>query len=339
MQRREGDPRRPLPLFYLPLQFGWVAVGPWAVAVAAAAAARGSAWAAAFVVAVLALTLDPLPSYSPRFRHHPAFDTWRRYHRVRLLTPALPYLLDAERAAGGDGGGADGRPPPHLPSPAVIAHYPHGVFPTGSFLSAPLCGDPATGLPSDTVAAVASVLLRLPVVRQVLAAYGCVPATRGALEAALARGASVGVLPEGVAGVFARATPTVERVQTRHRGYIKLALRSAATQILPVLVLGQSRALTFAGSARLSRALRASVGVWWGRWGLPCLPRPVDVVLIVCPPVRVGTIAAPTQADVDGVFERVADRLRAAFAAHAAAVPGYAGTRLEFVDAEGRVTE
>ena len=42
---------------------------------------------------------------------------------------------------------------------------------------------------------------------------------------------------------------------------------------------------------------------------------------------------------MDGVFERVADRLRAAFAAHAAAVPGYAGTRLEFVDAEGRVTE
>lgn len=176
---------------------------------AAVCAARGSAMAAAFLVAVLALAAAPLPAYSPRFRHHPVFDAWRRYHRLRLLTPPLPYME---------------------PGAAVVAHYPHGVFPTGSFLSAPLCGDPATGVP-DTVASVASVMLRLPVVRQVLAAYGCVPATRGALEAVLARGVSVGVLPEGVAGVFARSTPAVERLQTAHRGYVKLALRSTATQV------------------------------------------------------------------------------------------------------------
>jgi len=63
----------------------------------------------------------------PAFRDWRVFDTWRRYHRMRLIVPPLPYL-------------EPGRP--HL-----FVHWPHATFPMGAWLSMPLCGVPETGAP------------------------------------------------------------------------------------------------------------------------------------------------------------------------------------------------
>lgn len=288
----------------------WAALGPPATCVAAwLAVTRRSPWASTWLALVVALTLAPLPPEWPAFRDARCWDAVRRYFSLRLVTPPLPYL-------------------PHGCN-AVFAHYPHSVFPWGSLSTRALSGKPGTGLPAPIRPAVATALLRTPVLRQVLAWLGCIAATRPCLDAALARGESVGLTPEGIAGIFAGSTRARERLLTRHRGFVKLALR-AGVPIVPIYIMGQSRALSFAGSKRLSRRLRASVGVWWGRWRLPFLPRKVPMVALVCAPIFVQRIADPTQADIDATFDKVAAEIKAAFDAAKGAVEGWGGTVLVF---------
>ena len=53
------------------------------------------------------------------------WDAWRRYFRLRVVTPPLPYLDPAK--------------------PVLFAHFPHATFPMGSWLSLALCDAPETG--------------------------------------------------------------------------------------------------------------------------------------------------------------------------------------------------
>ena len=289
----------------------WTAVGPPVTFLALhAALAHASPWATAWLTLILTLTLAPTGREWPAFRDARVWDAVRRYFQLRLLTPPLPYLAPGERA--------------------VFAHYPHSVFPWGSVATRGLPEtEPRSGLPKRIRPAVATVLLHTPVLRHVLAWLGCIPATRAAMEAALAGGESVGATPEGIAGIFAGSTRERERVLTSHRGFVKLALRSGVP-IVPIFILGQSRALSFAGSKRLSRRVRASIGVWWGRWGLPFLPRKVAMVALVCAPIKVVQDANPSQAVIDATFDRVASEMKTAFDAAKGAVPGWESTQLVF---------
>ena len=230
---------------------------------------------------------------------------------LRLVTPPLPYLPPAQ--------------------PAIFAFCPHSVLPLGAVCARGLCGRPGSGLPSSVRPVVASVMFCLPVLRQVMAWLGAVPATRAAMEKALSSGESIAVTPEGLSGIFAGSTHARERVLTRHRGFCKLALRHGVP-IVPIFVLGQSRTLSFFGSRALSRRLRASVGVWWGAAGLPFVPRRVPMVAVVCRPVAAARREAPTQAEIDGVFERVVAELKEAFDGAKGGVAGYEETELVFVD-------
>ena len=109
-----------------------------------------------------------------------------------------------------------------------------------------------------------------------------------------------------------RAAVVEERIFTKHKGYIKLALRTGAG-IVPVYALGQSRVLSFLGLHSLSRRLRLSLGIWFGRFGLPCLPRKEEIVIVVCPPIDVGEPRSePTQEEIDAVFDKVAASLKRA---------------------------
>ena len=130
------------------------------------------------------------------------------------------------------------------------------------------------------------------------------------------------------------ATPTTreERIFTKHKGYIKLALRTGSS-ILPVYALGQSRVLSFWGFPQLSRRLRVSLGLWWGRFGLPCLPRKEDIVMVVCPPIDVGEARSePTQQEIDAVFEKVARSLKKAHDETKAGVEGWERSEMVFCE-------
>ncbi len=314
--------------------FGWVFAGPWLTlgAVLLTLNTGGAHPAsAAFLAGLAAIWVAPLRTDGsaawPAFRDSPVWDAWRRYFGMTLVTP------DGE-----EGGGGGGDTPPPL-GPHIIAQFPHGVFPIGSFLT-PL-GRVAC-LPAGTVGAIATVLFHLPLLRHIYAWFGCIPADRASIEAALASGKCVGLVPEGVAGVFAGATPEAEPVLTAHKGFIKLALRAPGgvpTPIRPAFIFGQSRALSFWGSRRASRALRATVGVWWGRAGLPCLPRRVRLVMAVGRAVRLAPPAvagAPSQAEIEAGFQAVLAELARVYEVVQPGVEGYERARLVAVAGERR---
>jgi len=54
----------------------------------------------------------------------------------------------------------------------------------------------------------------------------------------------------------------------------------------------------FWGSRTLSRRLRVSLGVFWGRWGLP-LPRKTDIIALVGAPIPVVQVP-PSACHVTG---------------------------------------
>lgn len=54
--------------------------------------------------------------------------------------------------------------------------------------------------------------------------------------------------------------------------------------LVPVYHLGQTQLLTFWGTEQISRKWRASVGLFWGAYGLP-LPRKHQIITLVGPPI------------------------------------------------------
>ena len=108
----------------------------------------------------------------------------------------------------------------------VFGHFPHTCFPMGSFLSFPLCGDAATGVPGPMQALVATVLLKVPFYKHIFAWLGCHPADKPVMLDLL-RQNSVGVIVEGVAGIFLGPTRHQERVYLRKRkGFVKAAIQA-----------------------------------------------------------------------------------------------------------------
>ena len=64
------------------------------------------------------------------------------------------------------------------------------------YRATPKCSATLAGLPARTKGAVASIIFRLPVMSQFFTWMGNLPADRGSMLAVLARGESVGVVPE-----------------------------------------------------------------------------------------------------------------------------------------------
>lgn len=215
----------------------------------------------------------------------------------------------------------------------VIA--PHGVFPFWSwvystFLSQSPYGKPVGG-------GVASVLLSVPLMRQLTKWTACVPASYKPLKSALMR-ESQQICPEGIAGIF--ATPknfrnaNVQTLELRERkGFVRLAIQCGAP-IVPVYCFGNSDTFTLAGGAgstlaALSRTLKMSITCFYGQCGLP-IPFAVNLTMVSGRPVAVRQTDEPTQAEIDAVHAEYLASLTQAFEGGKEAA-GYGAQKLVIV--------
>ena len=153
-------------------------------------------------------------------------------------------------------------------APWIGYGVPHGVFPFGNVLCVAairMMGIPFVGTSADVV-------LRVPLLRW-LAMLGVVSASKHVVIRQLAQGVNVGLVPDGIAGIFRlSASEEVVAVASR-RGAARLAIEHGIT-INPGYLLGNTAAykVWHDGTGvleRLSRALRVSLCLFWGRWGLP----------------------------------------------------------------------
>ncbi|KAK9918066.1 hypothetical protein WJX75_000903 [Coccomyxa subellipsoidea] len=297
-------------LITMQLVFGsaWVLPPLW-LACLIGALMYGSKLAAAFLAITVAAAGLPPGKRWEAFLHHWAWDTWRRYFRFRGIVPKPPFC----------------DPGRHY----IFAHFPHAVFPMGSWLSFPLCGDPLSGVPAPMIGLVATVLLQIPFFKHMFAWMGCKPADKP-VTMRLLKNASVGIIVEGVAGIFQGATLQHERIFLKQRkGFIKCAIQSGV-DIVPVYHLGSSQMLRCTGSSDWSRRMRMSMCVFWGRWGLP-LPYKHDIVSLVGTPVTVVQQDDPSQEEVDAVHARFVTAITELFDTHKHLMPGWEKKKLTIV--------
>ena len=196
------------PLLLLPSLLACLAFGSWFMC-------------AAWLAVVLFLAMHPLPSCAASLRESALSTALYRYFSYRFV-----WSGDAREAG--------------EKCPAWIgAGPPHGVLPFANVLSIPAINSFAF---RHFVGAGASVVEKTPFLRY-MSLFGMVEVSAKSIARTLASGTCVGVVPDGIAGIFrTNEEHEVVKLKTR-KGIAKLALTTGAP-IVPAYSLGNSRAYT-----------------------------------------------------------------------------------------------
>lgn len=219
------------------------------------------------------------------------------------------------------------------PRKAVFAMAPHGIFP---FAQAMALVGRMRKVFGDLRPIAATVSTRVPGLRHLLGATGVVPAEPAAIRAAIRDGDSLMIVPGGIAEMYrgtSRRSQSDVFVVGRRRGFVRIAVEEGAA-VVPVVVLGASKLMTLLPFSRLlqplARMLRASILLFYGRWGLP-VPRSQRLLYAVGPPIwppPVGPDGAAAEAAVEAVHAQFVAELKRLFDKYKAGY-GWAGRRLE----------
>lgn len=223
----------------------------------------------------------------------------------------------------------------------MMGIFPHGVLPYGMVC---LQGELLQkGVSPNTVAA--SVIMKIPILRQFARLGGVVPAasrsTLRALQWPHPNNVTM-IVPGGIAEIFLNRQD-VEQVYAKGRkGFIRLALIAGA-DVVPVYALGHTSLFSTADRSsalgsflmKISRQLKISLPLSYGRWGMPLIPESKPVCVLVGRPIRVEeAIPEPTAEQIDVVHGQFLAELRRIFDKHKHRVPSYANKRLYFEDEE-----
>uniref|UniRef100_A0A7S3FFM5 diacylglycerol O-acyltransferase n=1 Tax=Haptolina ericina TaxID=156174 RepID=A0A7S3FFM5_9EUKA len=183
----------------------------------------------------------------------------------------------------------------------------------------------------------ASVLFRIPIVREMTLWFGAVDAGRSNCERMLRAGVNVVVWPGGLDE--ANSVDGLDAVRIRARsGFVRLAVKHGV-DVLPIFVFGELDAvravspLPRALADYLKRKFRISTSIFMGRWGT-FVPRRVPFHLCIGRPCRV-TQRSPDHPD----YAEEVKRVHAAYVMEIKAIYesyrerfGYGARELIFVD-------
>jgi 2-acylglycerol O-acyltransferase 2 len=149
---------------------------------------------------------------------------------------------------------------------------------------------------------VASAAFYAPVYNVFVRLAGFRPCDRATFKGLLRQGRSVGVIPGGIAEMFEAGRGRSEEVMRvrQRKGFVRLALETGA-QIVPCYCFGNSQVFDTPAAgggapsllARCSRALRTSLVVFWGRWGLP-VPHRVPLLTVIGTPIPCPQVDEPS---------------------------------------------
>eukprot|EP00747_Dinoflagellata_sp_TGD_P050835 gnl/TRDRNA2_/TRDRNA2_146990_c0_seq1.p1 gnl/TRDRNA2_/TRDRNA2_146990_c0~~gnl/TRDRNA2_/TRDRNA2_146990_c0_seq1.p1 ORF type:complete len:319 (-),score=28.69 gnl/TRDRNA2_/TRDRNA2_146990_c0_seq1:62-955(-) len=211
----------------------------------------------------------------------------------------------------------------------IVMSVPHGVLPLSTAIF-PLYARIILGTPLRSAAA--SIVLRLPIIRQVALWSGATDASRDNLRSRLRAGDTLLVVPDGIAGIFCSPSEELEPVRLRNRrGIARLALESGVP-VLPTFGFGNTSglsALSTPGMESLSRWCQVSFLLPYGRWGLP-VPRREPMLLAVGEPVHLPKPAEPgrpSDSEVEAAHQQLLAAIEAVFEEHKVAY-GWSHRRL-----------
>ena len=131
--------------------------------------------------------------------------------------------------------------------------------------------------------AVASVLLKFPILKNVLGIFGLVDASGSNIRKILQKKGIEGcvvVYVGGIAELFKSSRKEERLYLSKRKGFVKYALRYGV-DIIPIYFFGNTDVLTVVKNgpiAHMSRKLQMSVTYFWGKYNLP-IPRDEKVSL------------------------------------------------------------
>jgi hypothetical protein len=160
----------------------------------------------------------------------------------------------------------------------IFVAQPHGVL---SFVG--MCS--AASKPMDILrvpTAAASVVLRMPILKNLMGIFNLIDASAVSLRAHLRGGGSVLIYVGGIAELFKTCRNEERLYLTNRKGFIKLAL-TEGVDVVPAYLFGNSSVLSVLKHgplASLSRKMQASLTIFWGKFLLP-IPRDEKVTVII----------------------------------------------------------
>lgn len=221
----------------------------------------------------------------------------------------------------------------------IYCSHPHGVASLhhmGPMMCPPVC---APGKSFERVSPgssrrelAATILFRIPFIRELALAVGCCDASRPVVDRVLCRGLSIGLMLGGEQEqLLSRRGEHTIFVQKR-KGIMKLALRHGVP-LVPCYCFGETDLYHQSAFALRSRQwlcskLGIAVTLAYGRTLLlPFLPIPTRLVHVIGSPLRVEKMAEPTPEAVEELHTRYVAALRALFDEYKARA-GYADAAL-----------
>jgi len=264
-----------------------------------------------FLAVVLVLALHPLPNLED-YLNKSAFSLWLyKYFSYRIMWSGDAY--DKAQTS----------------PPWVGAAGPHSVMPFGSVLSIPGIN---TFVFRKFKGGTASILSRIPMLRY-LYMWGTIDVSGKSLAAGLKQGYCVGVVCDGIAGIF-KCTRENEAFYLKDRKSLaKFCIRNGCP-FVPAYSVGNSQAFCswfdkFGVLEWLSRKTQASLFLYWGRLFLP-IPFRTNVTLLFGAPVPVEKKENPSEAEVDAVHQEMLCAFKTLFDTHKHAL-GWSGKELKII--------
>eukprot|EP00873_Tetraselmis_striata_P020064 jgi/Tetstr1/440328/TSEL_028665.t1 len=188
----------------------------------------------------------------------------------------------------------------------ILAEFPHGAFPMGPLIAAGAVSECLYR--SDIYGLGASVLFWIPGYYHFMTWIGVQPASKANFHRLLKRG-WVAVIVGGIAEMFMMREDREQIYLRRRKGIVRMAVETGH-DIVPIYHFGNTSVLSFgpAWLKNLSRRLRASVGLMYGRCGLP-IPRPAPIMMACGLPVPAGPGLPKDHPDFDATVDKVHQQL------------------------------
>ena len=210
----------------------------------------------------------------------------------------------------------------------IYGSHPHGVgslHHMGMMMCPPVC------VPGKSFEAIcpgaarrelgASVLFRIPLVRELALGLGCCDAGRAVVERVLAAGMSIGLMVGGEQEQLLAQRGEHTVYVAKRKGIMKLALRHGVP-LVPCYCFGETDTYHQSCLALgLRQWLASSFGIaiplaYGSSILLPFLPIPTKLVQVVGTPINVEQVDQPTQEQIDALHAKYVCGLRAVFDAH-----------------------
>lgn len=214
----------------------------------------------------------------------------------------------------------------------ILAFQPHGVISFCSLCSWINAPPELRGVQT----AVASVLLKTPILKNVMGIYGLTSASSRNVRNILEKGKGIKgclvIYIGGIAELFKTCEEEERLYLQKRKGFIKIALREGV-EVIPVYLFGNTSVLSVLKTGilqRMSRKMQMSVTYFWGKFFLP-IPRDEKLLYVRGKPLGLPHIKDPTDSDIDKWHAKYVEEVTRLFNQNKERVPAYKHKKL-FID-------